>query len=79
MCLAVPAQVISIDDNTAQVDIMGVSMDVSIGLLQNVVIGDYLLIHAGCAIQKMSSREASSTLELIKTLVTSSKHSKESS
>jgi len=64
MCIAVPGKVISIDKNTAVLDFMGVRRDASIELLNKVKIGDYLLVHAGCAIQKIEEEEALEILSL---------------
>lgn len=53
MCLAVPAKVISIDGAFAQVDFMGIQGKVYIELVRNVTVGEYVLVHAGCAIEKI--------------------------
>ena len=68
MCLAVPAKVISIDhnQNSAQVNMLGNVIQANISLLENVKIDDYLMVHAGFAIQKYDDDEAQKTLELIK-------------
>lgn len=54
MCLAVPGRVIDIEENFAAVDMMGFESEVFIGLLEAVSIGDYVLVHAGCAIEKIN-------------------------
>jgi len=66
MCLAVPGRVTEIKDKTCIAEIFGVSREVSIELLDDVGIGDYIIIHAGCAIQKVDEQEAMKTIELIK-------------
>lgn len=53
MCIAIPGQIVSINDNNALVNIMGVETIVNIQLVFGVKIGDYVLIHAGCAIEKI--------------------------
>lgn len=68
MCLAIPGKVIEIKEKTCIVDIMGVSTEASIQLLKKVCVGDYLLIHAGCAIEKINEEEAIKTLNLFKEL-----------
>lgn len=68
MCLAVPGKIISIVENIAKVEIMGVTRDVSIDLLKNANVGDNVLVHAGCAIQKVDEDEAAKTLELFNEL-----------
>jgi hydrogenase nickel incorporation protein HypA/HybF len=56
MCLAVPAKVISIDNDMATIDVYGARKDVSIILLsEEPVIGDYVLVHAGFAIQSIKA------------------------
>lgn len=64
MCLAIPAQVISVEGNTAFVDFGGVKRSVSIALLENLKPGDYVIVHTGYAIQKMDQKEAEESLEL---------------
>ncbi len=66
MCLAVPMQITHIDGFDARCSARGVERDVSLFLLQGepVNIGDYVLIHVGYAIQKLSAEQAQSTWEL---------------
>lgn len=66
MCLAVPGKLVEIDGNKGLVEIMGVSREVSLELLKDVKTGDYVIIHAGCAIQKVDEEEALNTIELFK-------------
>lgn len=67
MCLAIPAQVKSIDeDNLATVDILGVTREVSLDLTPSAEVGSYVLIHAGFAIEVVSEEAAQETLDLIK-------------
>ncbi|MDI6828803.1 MAG: HypC/HybG/HupF family hydrogenase formation chaperone [Armatimonadota bacterium] len=68
MCLAVPMKVIEINGNTAQVEQHGVSRKVRIDFIPNVQVGDYVLIHAGIAIERLKSEEAEETLKIIKAL-----------
>lgn len=67
MCLAVPMQIAAIDGYNARCVAKGVERDVSLFLLQEEAIkeGDYLLIHVGYAIQRISEVEALSTWELL--------------
>ena len=66
MCLAIPAEVISIDStkDTAVVSLAGVKKEISLALVQDVNEGDYVLIHVGYALSKISPEEAQKTLEL---------------
>lgn len=68
MCVAIPAQVIEIIDNEAVVNYGGVKISVNISLISDLEIGDYVLVHAGCAMEKIDSEEAQKTLELFKLL-----------
>ncbi len=68
MCLAVPAKIIECNGFMATVDISGVTRQVSLMLLPEAVAGDYVLIHAGFAIQSIDEEEALRTLELFKEL-----------
>ena len=66
MCLAVPAQVVEIDEATdsATVALGEVKKSVSLALVEDVRPGDYLLIHVGYALNKISEEEAERTLQL---------------
>ena len=66
MCHAIPAQVVSIDPDTdmAKVSLDGVQKDVSVTLVDDIQIGDYVLVHVGFALNKISPEEAEKTLEL---------------
>ncbi len=67
MCLAIPAQVKTIDNNhLAVVDILGVTRQVALDLTPSAAIGDYVLVHAGFAIEVVSEQDAQETLDLIK-------------
>ena len=67
MCLAIPAQVKSINENNlATVDILGVTREVALDLTPSAEVGSYVLIHAGFAIEVVSEEAAQETLDLIK-------------
>ncbi|MCM0647773.1 HypC/HybG/HupF family hydrogenase formation chaperone [Clostridium swellfunianum] len=55
MCLAVPAKIVSIEENVAKVDVMGMESSVNIQLIEEPKAGEYILVHAGCAIQRIDS------------------------
>lgn len=67
MCLAIPMEVKKIDGFNAHCAAKGIEREVSLFLLQDEVVkeGDYVLIHVGYAIQKISTEEALSTWELL--------------
>ena len=64
MCLAVPVKVLKIDGQNAQVEIGGLARQANVSLVPDVQAGDYVLLHAGFAIQRLDEREAEETLRL---------------
>lgn len=68
MCLAVPAKIKTIEKKEALVDFGGVERKISLGILDGVKKGDYVLIHAGFAIGKVKAAEAEDTLKALREL-----------
>lgn len=68
MCVAVPMKVKQIKDDRGTVEIGGTEREVSFQLLKDVQNGDYVIVHAGFAIQKLDEKEALETLALFKEL-----------
>ncbi|WP_416068664.1 HypC/HybG/HupF family hydrogenase formation chaperone (plasmid) [Rhizobium sp. YTUHZ045] len=67
MCLAIPVQVKEVlPDNMAKVTLDGVSKIVSTALVDDVKVGDYVVLHVGCALAKIDPEEAERTLALIR-------------
>ena len=66
MCLAVPGIITSVKDNNAEVDFSGVKRSVSLDLVPDARKNDYVLVHAGFAIQVLEPKEAEETLKLFK-------------
>jgi len=66
MCLAIPAKVISIEGESAVVSIEDVEYRASLLLLPDVNPGDYVMLHAGFAIEKVDPERAAETLQLLK-------------
>ena len=64
MCLAVPMKVVSIDANRAVVASGGVETQVSIDLTPEAAVGDFVIVHAGFAIQRLDPDDAMATLEI---------------
>jgi len=64
MCLAVPARVLSIEGDYAQVDFGGASKKVCVTLLPDLEVGEYVIVHTGYAIERMKEEEAKKTLAL---------------
>ena len=70
MCLAVPSKVINIDDLSATVDVFGARREISLLLLpEEAKVGDYVLVHAGFAIQKIDEAVALDSMRLIREYV----------
>jgi hydrogenase expression/formation protein HypC len=65
MCLAIPAKVISIEGSNALVTIEDVEYKASLMLLDDVKPGDFIMLHAGFAIEKVDADEAAETLRLL--------------
>ncbi len=65
MCLAIPMQVESVDGLMAEVSAHGINTRVALDLVETVAKGDYLLVHAGFAIQVVSKEEAEETLAIL--------------
>lgn len=72
MCLGIPMQITQIDNLMARCEAKGVFRDVSLFLLQDEPLnpGDYVLVHVGYALQKISESHARSTWELLDQIVT---------
>ncbi len=66
MCLSIPAQVISIEGDVAQASVGGTIVTAGLQLVEDVKVGDYVLIHTGFALQKISEEEARETLQTIR-------------
>jgi len=66
MCLSLPAQIIKIEGQMAEVSIGGAIIQAGLHMVENVNVGDYILLHAGFAIQKISEKEALETINLLK-------------
>lgn len=66
MCLAIPAQVVELlPDGMAMVSAGGVTRSVSVALVDDVALGDYVLLHVGYALHKISAEEAEATLKMM--------------
>lgn len=66
MCLAIPSKITKIDNNMATIDVEGVQREASLLLLEDARIGDYVIVHAGFAIQKLDESAAQETLDLLR-------------
>ena len=64
MCLSIPAKILSIDGTMAEVSAGGAIFKAGLHMIENAMVGDYILLHAGFAIQKISEKEAEETIRL---------------
>jgi hydrogenase expression/formation protein HypC len=67
MCIAIPGKITCIDGQKAKVDFNGNLINVNVGLI-NPKVGDYVLVHAGCAIEKLDKDRAEELTELFRDL-----------
>ena len=68
MCLAVPAQLISINESIGTIELTWATRDCSLLLVPEAKVGDWLLVHAGFAVQIVDEEEAQATLEAFREL-----------
>ena len=66
MCLAIPSKITHIENNMATIDVDGVQREASLLLLEGAEVDDYVIVHAGFAIQKIDEAAAIQTLKLLK-------------
>ena len=64
MCVAVPAKIKNIKDNTALVSYMDIETEIDISLVPDAAVGDFVIVHAGFAIQIIDDKEASEIIDL---------------
>lgn len=74
MCLAVPGKITAIlNEKAAMVEFMGIKKKVATDILEEVKIGEYVIVHAGFAINKLDKKEALETIEALKELYETSR------
>jgi hydrogenase expression/formation protein HypC len=69
MCLGIPARITKIEGELAEVVVGGIFRQAYLQLVQDVKVRDYVLLHAGFAIQKIDEKEAKETLRLLEKLI----------
>ncbi|KJS28458.1 MAG: hydrogenase assembly protein HypC [Desulfatitalea sp. BRH_c12] len=65
MCLAIPGRITRIENGMATIDVEGVRRETSLLLLPDATVGEYVIVHAGFAIQKLDEAAAEETLKLL--------------
>ncbi len=68
MCLAVPARIVSLSENSASVSMEGNTLIIDISMTPDVRIGDWVIVHAGFSIEIYSEDQALETLSYLRTL-----------
>ena len=66
MCLAIPSKVVEISDNMGTIDVAGVRREASLLLLEDPQVGDWVIVHAGFAIQKIDEAAAQESLRYLR-------------
>ncbi len=69
MCLAIPSKIVKIENNIATIDVDGVQRETSLLLLEAPKVGDYVIVHAGFAINKINEEDAKESLKLLREAV----------
>ena len=65
MCLAIPAKIVAINGMMATASMMDVKKEISLMMVDNIQVGDYVLVHVGYALQKIDEEEANKTMEIL--------------
>lgn len=66
MCYAIPAKILEMNGDMAKVDYGGILKEVNISLVDDLEVGDYILIHAGFGMEKLDKEAAKDSLEIIR-------------
>jgi hydrogenase expression/formation protein HypC len=66
MCLAIPSKIIAVHGDVATIDVDGVRRECSLLLVADAAVDDYVMVHAGFAIQKIDEAAALDTIELLR-------------
>lgn len=66
MCLAIPSRIIKIENNMGTIDVDGVQRKVSLLLLEDARVGEYVIVHAGFAIHRIDESAAMESLKLLR-------------
>ncbi|MBI5903205.1 MAG: HypC/HybG/HupF family hydrogenase formation chaperone [Deltaproteobacteria bacterium] len=69
MCLGIPGRIIEVRGLKATVDVAGVKKEISLKLLDGARVGDYVIVHAGFAIERLDEKKAGETLSMIEDVI----------
>ncbi len=73
MCLAVPLKIVSINEKNAVAEMDGIKRNIRIDFIKNAEVGDYVIVHAGFAIEKLTRKMAQENLEAVREVVNACK------
>lgn len=71
MCLGIPVKIIEIEGLKGKAEFGGIIREVNLGLVEDIGVGDYVIVHAGFALQKLDEFEAQETLRLLEEIASS--------
>ena len=66
MCLAIPSKIVKIENGVGTIDVDGVQRTASLLLVEDAVVGDYVIVHAGFALHKIDEADAMESLRILK-------------
>ena len=66
MCLAIPSKIVKIENGMGTIDVDGVQRTASLLLVEDAVVGDYVIVHAGFALHKINEADAMESLRILK-------------
>ena len=66
MCLAIPSKITKIENGIGTIDVDGVKRTASLVLVEDVSVGDYVIVHAGFALHKIDEKAAKESLNFLK-------------
>jgi hydrogenase expression/formation protein HypC len=69
MCLAVPLKIVSINEKNAVAEMDGIKRNIRIDFIKNAEVGDYVIVHAGFAIEKLTRKMAEENLKAVREVV----------
>jgi hydrogenase expression/formation protein HypC len=69
MCVAVPAKILSINGVSAMIDLAGTQREASLMLLEDAAVGDWVIVHAGFAIEKITEEDAQQTFNMLREIM----------
>lgn len=69
MCLAVPGRIISLEGTRATVDLSGNTIEVDVSLIEDPSVGDWVIVHAGFALERVDEEAARETIALVRALL----------